>query len=140
MKTRIPAILIFLLLPLFSFSQQFSKKEAKESSINTVSEWETDLRERRPRQVLEAKETYDKNGNLIEILEADNAGLITLHESYEYDSAGNKIIEIQYEPNGTIRKKHVYTYTNNLRIERNTFDRNGNKIGQKKYIYEFFEK
>ena len=46
-------------------------------------------------------------------------------------------VEIQYEPDGKIKKKNVFKYSDGLRSERQTFDKNGALISQRKYVYEF---
>lgn len=135
--------LIFIALTAFALSGQtqgVSKKEAVARKIKSVAEWETDLRERRPTDILETYVVYNKEGEVVEIQERDNSGEITLHEKYEYDADGNKITEYQYNANGTLNKKHVYTYVNELRTERLTYDAKDRLIGKKKYIYEFYEK
>ncbi len=119
---------------------QLSKKEALENKIKSVAEWETDLRSKRNKPVQESFSRYDVNGKLIEIVERNNDGIITLHEKYTYNEAGNKATETQYEPDGKVNKKHVYTYVNGLRTARKTYDRKDKLIGEKKYIYEFHDR
>lgn len=138
MRTAFLSFGIILLLAL-PVSAQLSKKEATENKVKSVSEWETDLRTRKPKAIQESFTKYDPEGNLIEILERDNAGEITLHEKYEYDLNGNKIVEIQLDIDGLVKKKHVYTYENHLRVARKTYNKDGDLIGEKKYIYEYYK-
>ncbi len=98
------------------------------------------MRSKRNKPIQESFTRYDLQGNTLETIERDNDGLITLHESYEYDAAGNKTVETQFDTDGSIKKKHVYSYFNGLRSKRMTYDRKGNLIGEKKYIYEFQDK
>ena len=122
------------------FGQTLTKKEAAKSNIKSVSVWQTDMTDRKAKPVPESITRYDAAGNLTEITEHDKDGLITLHESYEYNENGFKTGEIQYWPDGKIQKKHVYKYTDGLRTERLTYDKNGKLIAQNKYVYEFHSK
>jgi antitoxin component YwqK of YwqJK toxin-antitoxin module len=128
------------LLPFGLHAQNLTKKEASQGNIKTVSEFTTNVADKKAKPMLESKCTYDKNGNLLEIIEYSNSGFVTLHESYEYNADGLKTVEIQYEPNGSVKKKHIYKYTGNLRTERLTYDKKGTLIGQKKYEYELHGK
>jgi len=124
-------ILLFsILLACSSAFAQISKKEALEKSIKSVSEWETNLRGRKSKPVQESYSEYNQAGRMLEIIE----------RKYEYDEAGNKTTEIQLNPNGSVNKKHVYIYDQNLRTARNTYDPNGKLIAEKMYIYEFHKK
>jgi len=129
---------IFILSASSSFAQ-LSKKEVIEHKVKSVAEWETDLRSRKSKPIQESYTKYDAKGRVLELIERDNEGLIKLHESYEYDANGNKTLEIQYQPDGSIKRKHVYKYVNGLRTERLSYDKRGNLITEKKYIYEFQE-
>jgi len=136
---------VIILLSLFAFTlgvqgQQLSKKEIRSLKILSVTGSETDLRERHPKTIQESYQKYNRQGKIVEIIERDNNGVITLHESYDYDTDGNKTVEIQYLPNGKIKKKHIYKYENGLRTERLTYDARNRLIGQKKYIYEYYKK
>jgi len=134
-------ILLFsILLTCSSAFAQISKKEALEKSIKSVSEWETNLRGRKSKPVQESYSEYDQAGRMLEIIERNNSGEVTLHEKYEFDEAGNKTTEIQFNPNGSVNKKHVYIYDQNLRTARKTYDPNGKLIAEKMYIYEFHKK
>jgi hypothetical protein len=121
-------------------AQALTKKEASQSRIKSVSEYETTAQNPRAKPLLETFTKYDATGNLLEIIERDNTGYVTLHESYEYGADGLKTVEIQYEPDGKVKKKHVYKYSNGLRSERLTYDRGGKLIATKKYEYEFYDK
>jgi len=137
--------LVFILLTLCTITfgvqgQQLSKKEIRSRKILSVTESETDLRVRNPKAVQESYKKYNRQGEIIEIIERDNKGIITLHESYDYDTDGHKTVEIQYLPNGKIKKRHIYKYENGLRTERLTYDARNRLIGRKKYIYEYNKK
>lgn len=130
---------LLLLLSIPVAAQQSEMDEIRQNKIKSISEVETDLRVRKAAPVQKKFSRYDTAGNLVEVFERDDAGLVLLHESYEYNERGQKTVEIQYEPNGQIRKKHVYKFINNLRTERLSYDKSGKLIGQKKYIYEFHD-
>jgi uncharacterized protein RhaS with RHS repeats len=141
MKHLTLLIPVALLLNTLTVSAQQSEQDLiRQNKIKSVSELETDLRVRKAAPVEKKLAQYDAAGNLVEIIERDDSGLVLLHESYEYNELGQKTVEIQYEPNGNVRKKHVYKFVNNLRTERMTYDKNGKLIGQKKYVYEFHDK
>jgi YD repeat-containing protein len=135
-------IFILCLLPIFGLSSfaQLSQKEAANKKIKTVEEWETDLRVRKPKAIQESYSSYDLAGNLLEIIERDNTGVITLHEKYKYDKDGNKTEETQLNSEGEIKKRHVYEFQNGLRISRKTYNKDGQIIGEKKYVYKYHDK
>jgi hypothetical protein len=137
---RLMIIFILAMLPAVLPAQALTRKEASQAKIKSVSEYETTAQNPRAKPLLESYTKYDAAGNLLEIIERDNTGYVTLHESYEYNPDGLKVIEIQYEPDGKIKKKHQYKYVNGLRSERLTYDRTGKLIATKKYEYEFFDK
>lgn len=128
---------VFLATMTFTATAQLNRKEAAENKIKSVSEVETDLRSRKPRSVVETFTAYDAKGNLIEMIERNRLNEIIFHEKYEYDSDGNKIAESQYDPDGVLKKKHVYVFEKGLRVQRKTYNVKGDLIGDKKYIYEF---
>lgn len=138
MKIKLLASILLAIFALPSFAQM-SQKEATEKKVKSVSEWETDLRDRKPKAILETYVKYDERGNILEIQERDGDGLIKLHEKYTYDLAGNKITEEQFDSDGELKKKHVYTFDNGLRVARKSYNKNGDLIGDKKYVYEFYK-
>jgi len=137
---KLTIIISLVLMPFLLNAQALTRKEASQSKIKSVSEYETSAQNPRAKPLLETYTKYDASGNLLEIIERDNTGYVTLHESYEFNAEGLKTVEIQYEPDGKIKKKHLYKYTNGLRSERLTYDRNGKLIATKKYEYEFYDK
>jgi len=140
MKTTPLYLLLLAFMPLALNAQTLTRKEAAQSNVKSVSEWETNVLDKKAKPMLETRCTYDKNGNLLEIIEYDNSGFVTLHESYEYNADGQKTVEIQYEPNGSVKKRHEYKYNGLIRTERLTYDKKGTLIGKKKYEYEFHNK
>jgi len=139
MKNILVIVGSFLLIFSTSLQAQLKQKDIVSLKVKSISELETDLTSRKSTTIEESMIKYDKTGNEIEIIERDNSGIIILHESYEYDKDGNKTVEIQYKPDGNIKKRHVYTYVGQLRTERKTYDKKGNQIALKKYIYTFHE-
>ncbi len=140
MKSIILSALILFLIGSVSFAQTLSKKEIKELGLSSIAEYETDLRDRRAKEQLESFTRYNKDGEVIEIKEIDNTGLVILHEKYEYDSEGRKIVEERYNPDGTLNRKHVYSWKGKLRTERKTYDAKGKLIIEKRYVYEYHQK
>lgn len=129
-----------MILSCSSVFAQMSKKEALEKNIKSVAEWETNLRSRKSKPVQESFIEFNQAGKITEIIERNNSGEITLHEKYEYNEVGNKILEIQLNSNGSINKKHVYIYDQNLRTARKTYGPSGKLIAEKMYIYKFHKK
>jgi hypothetical protein len=137
MRITVSLILLLSLAPFCLQGQELSRKEASKAKVKSVSVFETNVSDKKAKPILESMNRYDESGNLLEILEKDKNGVVTLHESYEYNSEGQKSVEIQYEPDGKIKKKNVFKYSDGLRSERQTFDKNGALISQRKYVYEF---
>ncbi len=136
---RFIILIIIALMGISSFAQ-VSKKEAQEKKIKSVAEWETNLKNRKAKPIQESYTKYDQGGNILDLIERDNNGEVTLYEKYEYDVSGNKTIELQLNPDGSVNKKHMYIYDKNLRIGRKTYNSNDQLIAEKKYIYEFYTK
>ncbi len=136
MRITVSLIIILGLAPFCLQGQELSKKEASKANVKSVSIYETNVSDKKAKPVLESLNRFDEAGNLLEILEKDKNGVVTLHESYAYNSDGQKSVEIQYEPDGKVKKKNVFKYSDGLRSERLTYDKNGKLISQRKYVYE----
>jgi YD repeat-containing protein len=140
MKNSIALMALVCLFPIGLGGQTLSKKEASKEGLKSVAVWQTNLSDGKTKPLLESLSRYDTDGNLIEITERDNSGMVTLHETYEYNEDGLKTVETHYGKDSKIQKKHVYKYSNGLRTERLTYDKTGTLISQYKYVYEFHNK
>lgn len=140
MKTILSTSVLLLLLISGLQCQTLTKKEATKAGIKSVSVIESSVSDRKAKPIAESISRYDNEGNLLEVTERDNSGQVILHESYEYNADGLKTVEIQYETDGKIKKRHVYQYQDGLRSERLYYDKNGTLVSRKKYVYEYHTK
>lgn len=127
------AISILISLPVFS--QKKNNEQLKK--IKTTTVFEEDFEKNNGRQIKESFTKFDLSGNIIEEIEYDEYGKVTLHMQYEYDKDGNKTKEIYYNSKGTIDKTWVYSYENGLKKEKHVYKSNGKLKSKKKYLYEF---
>ena len=90
-------------------------------------------------EYIESLKKFDAAGNEIEIIEYDEKGLTTLHQSFKYNENDDVTEEVTYNPNGKIFQTDKYTYSGKLKTQRETYDGKGKLISRKKYIYKFKE-
>jgi len=111
---------IFLLLFRFSLSisfgqeQELDKEIVKANEIKAIKKYSYAINGGKVKSNgLIKHQLFDKNGNLIEIYDKY---LTTPKIKYEYDSAGNLIEKVNYNPNGSKNEIYTWEYDNNGRI------------------------
>lgn len=136
MKYKVWAGLILLLVGVTLVSGQ-GKKTIRERKIASVTIQEYFLKEGMDEPVVESVETYDENGEMIEIQEFNKKGEIKKWEKYRYDEDGNLIEEIFLDEKGRITRTEKTIFEDGLRVERQFYDEKGRLYKKKAYLYEY---
>jgi len=85
--------------------------------------------------VIEEKEVYNAQGELLELIHFNKEGDITKWEKYSYDENGNMVEQVFLDKKGKVEKREVTIYKDGLRTERHFFDSRDRMY--KKKIYEY---
>jgi hypothetical protein len=125
----IPVILFFLIPAVLSGQQNSTPPK-----IKTVVVYEEKFNNLVAKKVKESETTYDSRGNILEDIQYID-GKVDKHFQYQYDSANNKIKEIEFLPSGKIDKTSEYKYDKGLRIEKINYDPAGKIKSKKTYVY-----
>lgn len=136
MRYRIWAGMILLMIGGTLASGQ-GKKTIRERKIASVTVQEYFLEEGMDEPVVESVETYDENGELIEIREYNKKGEIKKWEKYRYDEAGNLVEEVVLDEKGRITSTEKTIFEDGLRVERQFYDDKGRLYKKKAYLYEY---
>lgn len=136
MKHRVWAGLILLLVGGTLVSGQ-GKKTIRERKIASITVQEYFVKEGMDEPVVESVETYDENGELIEIQEFNKKGEIKKWEKYGYDEEGNLVEEVFLDEKGRITRTEKTIFEDGLRVERQFYDNKGRLYKKKAYLYEY---
>ena len=126
---------IAILMSVAAFGQ--GKKTIKEKGITSITVQEYFIDEGMRRPVVESVETYNKNGDLIEIKEFSKREEIQKWEKYVYDSQGNLVEEIFLDERGDVERREKNVYKDGLRVEKQYFDDRDRLTKRKVYEYEY---
>jgi uncharacterized protein YjhX (UPF0386 family) len=151
-------LVLFLIIPVFSFSQ--SKAILAKNKVKGVTETEV----KNGISISESKEFYDANGELIEEHKFDKVGKVKSIHKFTRNKVGDIIEELTYDSKSKLKEKRVvkhndagqkleesffdgknaltkvakYFYdTKGLKVEKKTFDAKGNLKKVNKYSYQF---
>jgi len=133
MKQILTLAFIACLLP--GFAQ--SSKDIRKHNVKSITETNYDYSSGFEESQIDTYQQFNKNGDIIELKEFKDGKLKT-HEKYDYDVAGNKIKQIEYDDKGKIDKIVEYKYSSDLRTERIVYYPNGKVKNKKVYKYEYF--
>jgi len=131
-------LLSTLALALFSVTLMGqSKKTIREKKIASRTVQEYFLDEGMDEPVIESVESYDTEGNLLEIKEFNSKGDIKLWEKYTYDGDGN-VVETQFfNARGKLESKEINVYSDGLRVEKQYYNNKDKMVKRKVYEYEY---
>ena len=131
-------LLSMLALALFSVTLMGqSKKTIREKKIASRTVQEYFLDEGMDEPVIESVESYDTEGNLLEIKEFNSKGDIKLWEKYSYDGDGN-VVETQFfNARGKLESKEINVYSDGLRVEKQYYNNKDKLVKRKVYEYEY---
>lgn len=136
MKHRIWAGMILFLIGGALVSGQ-GKKTIREKNIVTITVHEYFLEDGMDEPVVESVETYNEEGEMIEIQEFNKEGEIKKWEKYAYDEEGNLIEEVFLDEKGRIERTEKTIFRDGLRVERQFYDDKGRLYKKKAYLYEY---
>ena len=125
-------ILLFIFIPLFSFSQ--SKAEIKANKIHSSTVHKTEQKDGQTISYKESYEEYDKNGNTILKIEYTKSGDIKKKQTYKFDKFGNEIERTDFDrKSGQTVKKTIKYDPNGEKSEETSYDSEGNLIEKVTY-------
>lgn len=130
-------IFIISTLCLCTFTNAQSPKEAKEAKIlkKTTSEINIEKGEKKP--IIEKEETFNTDGEIVELKEYDKVGKLSNWVKYTFDANNNLIKETYLKPSGNIDKSIVYIYENGVKAQKQYFDDKDRMLKKKIYEYKF---
>jgi len=109
----------------------------KEKKIVSRTVYEYFIAEGMDEPVVESIETYNEDGNLLEIKEFSSKGEVKLWEKYAYNDEGQVVEVIFLNPRGKIESKEKTIYSDGLRIEKQYYNNKDKLVKRKVYDYEF---
>jgi hypothetical protein len=128
-------LVALLLVTITTYGQ--SKKTIREKGIMTITVQEYFIEEGMDQPVVESKETYNSEGELIEIQEFNRRGDIRLWEKYVYNEDGELVEEVFLDERGKVTRTEKSVYNDGLRIEKQFFNDRGKLFKKKEYLYEY---
>ena len=114
-----------------------SKKEIREKNIKTITVEEYFLEEGIKEPFVESVETYNSDGELVEIKELNRRGEVKRWEKYSYDEEGNKVEEIFLDEKGRVDHIERTLYEDGLKVEKQYFNDRERMYKKKVYVYEY---
>lgn len=138
MKPRNQVIYILLLLvPALAFGQ--GSKTLKKKNVVSQTTYEYFLAEGKNDPVVEKIETYDEEGNTIEVKVFNKTGGVKQWEKYNYDENDDVIEEIYLDEKGRVTERIEYTFEDKLVSEKRYYDHRDRLVKKKTYSYEYRE-
>jgi hypothetical protein len=135
-RSRSIAILILLLFPATGAFGQ-SKKTIREKGIVKITVQEYFLEEGMREPVVESEETYNEEGDLLEIKEYNRRGEVRRWEKFSYNDEGDLIEEVFLDDRGRVTSTEKTIYKDGLRVEKHFFNNRGQLVKKKEYQYEY---
>lgn len=114
-----------------------SKTTIREKKISSITVQEYFVAEGMDKPVVESIETYDENGNLLEIKEFNSKGELKLWEKYTYNEEGDLVETQFFNTRGKLERKEINVYSNGLRTEKQYYNNKNKLVKHKVYEYEY---
>ena len=114
-----------------------SKTTIREKKISSITVQEYFIAEGIDKPVVESIETYDENGNLLEIKEFNSRGELKLWEKYTYNEEGDLVETQFFNTRGKLERKEINVYSNGLRTEKQYYNNKNKLVKHKVYEYEY---
>ena len=135
MKTQLIFLsFIFSILTLTSFSQ--SKKEVKKLGIKSSVTVVTESIEGKEKTRTDMSQKFDKNGNVIELIEYNKDGSIKKKEAQTYNKNNDITEELIFDEKGNLKKKITTEYNSNKdKTFETTSDANGKLLEKTQHGY-----
>ena len=135
LKKSLPFITMLLLMAAISWGQ--SRKTVREKGISSITVQEYFIEEGMRDPLVETIEKYDKNGDLVELMEYNKEGEVKKWEKYAFDDDGNLVEEVFLDGKGRITRTEKNIYSDGLRVEKQFYNSKGNLYKRKVYEYEY---
>ena len=135
MRNRQLATLILLLVAVTAVSAQGSKT-IREKKISTKTVQEYFIEEGFDEPVVESIETYNEEGDVVEIKEFNKGGDVKKWEKFVYNEDGDLVEEIFLDEKGKVTLTEKNIYVDGLRIEKHYLNPKGKLVKKKVYQYE----
>lgn len=136
MKLRYLALAGLLLFMGTTLSAQ-SKKTIRTKHISTQTVHEYFIEEGFKDPVVESIESYNENGDVLEIKVFNKGGEIKKWEKYAYNEDGEVVEEVFLDARGRVTSTEKNIYEDGLRVEKQYFDPKGKLYKKKVYEYEY---
>jgi len=136
MKLRLATFAVLLLVAGTAVSAQ-SKKTIRTKNISTQTVQEYFIEEGFKDPVVESIETYNEEGDVLEIKIFNKGGEIKQWEKYTYNEDGDVVEEVYLDARGRITRTEKNIYEDGLRVEKQFFDQKGKLVKKKVYEYEY---
>ncbi|MBN2612244.1 MAG: hypothetical protein JXB00_11855 [Bacteroidales bacterium] len=111
-----------------------SDDERRVSGIISRESWENADGKTR---YLTSVEKYDANGNKVEEIKYDKDKSIKKKIVCTYNSNNDKISETEYDESGKQVQKIIYEYNGNLRVTKKEYDEKNKLVSWKTYEYKY---
>src|ERR1043165_4154008 len=130
------AILLFLFIALCGSSFAQSKKEVKKYKIKSCTETVTDYSDGKEKTRQDAYMKFDGNVNVLEEIEYNKDGTFKKKEAHKYNKNDDVTEEIIYDEKGHVKKKTIIEYNAaNDKTAETTYDVSGKIIEKIQYGY-----
>lgn len=133
-------LILFLCLMMTALGMAQGRKDIKAGGITSSTVYKYEYKSGKEVKTLDAKTTYDANGNETEVYEYDDFGKVTKHEKYTYNASNDKTSQTEYDAAGKVKKVIKYTYnTEGKKATESEYDAAGKlkKISKYSYYGEF---
>jgi hypothetical protein len=140
MKNKQAGMMIFWVLALVLLAGPLSAQSARiirEKKIASRTVQEYFLAEGMNKPVIESIETYDEDGNLLEIKEFNSREELKRWEKYAYNEDGQVVETEFYNARGKLESKEINVYSDGLRTEKLYYNNRDKLVKRKVYEYEF---
>ena len=126
----------FLMLEQTAWAQ--SKKTRIEKGILVKTTYKQDLEDGDKKRILDKVETYNKNGELVDLKIYDRAGKYAKDWfQFKYNIKGELIEKVEYDSKQKLKERTVYKYSKGLRISKEVFDDKERLSKKTTYEYQF---
>ena len=129
-------LMSFLMLEQTAWAQ--SKKTRIEKGILVKTTYKQDLEDGDKKRILDKVETYNKNGELVDLKIYDRAGKYAKDWfQFKYNIKGELIEKVEYDSKQKLKERTVYKYSKGLRISKEVFDDKERLSKKTTYEYQF---
>lgn len=137
MKTVNYIILLCLLMGLGTALNAQDRKEIRDLGIVSISVQEYFIEEGLDEPLVESIETFNDDGEVIELREFSKRGEIKRWEKYSYDKDRNLIEEVFLNAKGKVERTEKSVFEDGLKVEKQYYNERDQLYKKKVYVYEF---